>query len=118
MVWLSMLAGFGLHPAVAPVLRCKLAGPTPHALPQLPERGLRVRPAPLVPASEQGQVAFLLGLGVLLEDLGVVRVEDPPRLRLPHAAASLALDARDQAPGGAQGVLLGRRSLQARRLSV
>jgi hypothetical protein len=71
-----------------------------------------------VPAPEQRQVALALGLGVFVEDLSVVCVEDMPSRRSPHAAANLALDARDQATGGAQGVQLGRRGLEARRLAV
>jgi hypothetical protein len=60
----------------------------------------------------------VLGLGVLLEDLGVVRVEDTPRHRLPHATARIALDPRYQATGSAKGILFRQRSLQARRLAV
>jgi hypothetical protein len=60
----------------------------------------------------------LLGLGVFLDDLRVVRVEDAPRRCRAHAAARIALDPGDQAPGRAEDVLLGRRGLEARRLAV
>jgi hypothetical protein len=113
-----MRAGSARRPTVALVCLSKLPGLTTRTPPQLLKRGIRVRPAPLVPASEQGQVALLLSLSVLFEDLRVVRVEDPPRRRLSHAAARLALDARYQATGGAQGVLPGRSGLKARRLAV
>jgi hypothetical protein len=72
-------------------------------------RLLRVCAAPPVPASEQRQVALLLGQGIFLDDLGVIRVEDPPRYCVPYTAARVALDPGDQTPGSAQGVLLGRR---------
>jgi hypothetical protein len=62
----------------------------------------RVCAAPPVPASEQGQ-------GFIIDDLGVVRVEDLPRYCLPYTAARRALDPGDQTPGSAQGVLPGRR---------
>jgi hypothetical protein len=42
-------------------------------------RLLRNCVAPPVPASEQDQ-------GIFIDDLGVVRVEDPPRYCLPHAS--------------------------------
>ena len=74
-------------------------------------RLLRVCAAPPVPALEQGQ-------GIFIDDLGVVRVEDPPRYCLRYTAARLALDPGDQTPGSAQGVLLGRRGLETRRLAV
>jgi hypothetical protein len=70
-----------------------------------------------VPAPEQRQVALSLGLGVFLDDLRVVRVEDAPSGCLMHAATRIALDPGDQAPGRAEDVLLGRRGLEARRLA-
>jgi hypothetical protein len=67
----------------------------------------------LVPASEQSQVALVLGLGAFLDDLRVVSVEDMPhRCRL-HTAARITLDPRDQTPGCAEDVLFGRRGLEA-----
>ena len=39
-------------------------------------------------------LALLLGLAVFLDDLRVLRVEDMPNRRLPHATTRLALDAR------------------------
>jgi hypothetical protein len=70
-----------------------------------------------VPPSEQSQVALVLCLGIFFDDLGVLRVEDAPLHRRLDAAASLPLDPHDQAAGGAQGVLFGRRGLKPRRLA-
>ena len=86
--------------------------------PQFLKRGRRVRPASLVPASEQRQVALVLGLGAFLDDLRVVRVEDMPRRCRPHATARITLDPRDQTPCCAEDVLFGRRGLEAGRLAV
>jgi hypothetical protein len=60
----------------------------------------------------------LLGLRIFLDDLRVVCIEDMPRRRLLHAAARIALDTRDQATSRTQGVLLGRRGFEARRLAA
>jgi hypothetical protein len=88
------------------------------APPQLLQCELRVSPALQVPASEQSKVELVLSLGVFLEDLRVICVEDLPPHRRSNAAAHLALDPRDQATGRAQGVLLGRGGLKARRLPI
>ena len=113
-----MLAGYGWRPSVTLVLLGQLPGMATRTPPQLLKSGLWVRPVPPVPASEQDQVALALGLGVLLEDLRVVRVEYPTRRRLPRATARIALDPRYQATGSAKGILLRRRGLQVRRLAV
>ena len=60
-----------------------------------------------MPASEQRQVALVLGFRVFFEDLRVFCGEDTPRHRLLYATARLALDPCDHATGRAQGVLLG-----------
>ena len=60
----------------------------------------------------------MLGLGVSFEDLRVVGVEDTPPHRPLYAAARLALHPCDQATGRTEGVLLGRRGFQARRLPI
>ena len=115
---IRLLESLGRRLAAVAVLLEQVQDVSPRTLPQFLKRGRRVRPAPLVPAAEQGQVALALGLRGFLEDLSIVCVEDMPSRRLPHAAASLALDARDQAPGGAEDVLLGRRGLEAPRLAI
>lgn len=100
------------------VLLVQVPGLSPHAPLHLLKCGPGVRPVAVVPAPEQRQIALTLGLSVFLDDLSILRVEDMPRGCLPHTAARRALDARDQATGGAQGILLGRRGLEARRLAV
>src|SRR5215207_4584319 len=102
----------------SPILLGQLQGAALRTPPQLLQCCLRVRPTPPVPSSEQSQIAQALCLGVFIDDLRVVCAQDAPRRRRLHTTASLALDPRDQAAGGAQGVLLARCGLKPRRLAV
>src|SRR3712207_3181020 len=71
-----------------------------------------------MPPSEQGQVPKALRLGVFFDDLGVVCAQDAPRRCHLHTATHLAFDPCDQAAGGAQGVLRGRRGFEAWRFAI